>query len=260
MSKASQIKLNSGTMMPVFGFGTWQLSEGWETKESVKHALNTGYRLIDTARIYGNETSVGQAIKNSGIKRDEIFVTTKLWTSDFQHAEEAFKASLQRLDMGFVDLYLIHWPNGSSRREAWKILTKLYEDKKAKSVGVSNYMVEHLKELPQYSDLTPAVNQIEFHPFIYKEQKPVLDLCREKGIVVEAYSPLAQGRARHNQTIADIADSHNKSPAQVMLRWAIQHRTVPIPRSSNPEHIKSNFEVFDFELTKENMAALNNLS
>lgn len=247
--------------MPAIGFGTWQIKEGLETKAAVLAALDSGYRLIDTAKIYGNETSVGEAIRQSSVSRDEIFVTTKLWTNDFGYdsAFEAFDASLMRLDMEYVDLYLLHWPNGSSRRDAWRALAEIHRQDKAKAVGVSNFMVEHLEEVLS-SGLVPAVNQIEFHPFIYEEQKPVLELCNKHGIVVEAYSPLARARHMQNEVISAIAAAHGKSPAQIMLRWAIQHGTVPIPKSSNPARIKSNLEVFDFELSNSEMEKINNLS
>jgi diketogulonate reductase-like aldo/keto reductase len=248
-------ELNTGAKMPAIGFGTWKL-EGSEARE----AVNAGYRLIDTAKIYGNEREVGQAIKHSQVSREGIFVTTKLWPSDFSDAKRAFEDSLTKLAVEYVDLYLLHWPNGPERRQAWKELEKIHKSGRAKAVGVSNFMVEHLEDLFKSSSLMPAVNQIEFHPFIYEKQKPVLALCAEKGIVVEAYSPLAQARNLEDTTIATIASAHGKSSAQVMLRWAIHHGTIPIPRSSNSERIRSNLEVFDFELTANDMAALDNLS
>jgi diketogulonate reductase-like aldo/keto reductase len=255
-----ELKLNTEAKMPAIGFGTWQLQQGREAEQSVAAALDAGYRLIDTAKIYGNETSVGQAIKKNGLDRKDIFLTTKLWPSDFLIAEQAFGDSLERLGVEYVDLYLIHWPNGSTRSTAWEAFEKIHEEGQAKAVGVSNYMVEHLEELFEESELIPAVNQIEFHPFVYKEQQPVLELCRQKGIVVEAYSPLAQGQGLENRMITSIADTYGKSSAQVMLRWAIQHGTVPIPRSSNAGRIRLNLDVFDFELTDQDMAALDDLS
>jgi methylglyoxal/glyoxal reductase len=254
-----KLQLNSGSKIPAIGFGTWKL-RGREGEDSTVHALKTGYRLIDTAKIYGNEEEVGKAVSECGISRGDIFVTTKLWPSDFVFVHQAFKDSLEKLGLDYIDLYLIHWPNGSERKIAWEALIEIKKELKVRAIGVSNYTVEHLKELLSESDEVPAVNQIEFHPFIYKEQKPVLDFCRLHSIIIEAYSPLAQGHGLNNRTIAGIASTHSKSAAQVMLRWAIQHGTVPIPRSSNPQRIESNFQVFDFELTDDDMAALDDLS
>jgi methylglyoxal/glyoxal reductase len=250
-----KLQLKSGSKIPAIGFGTWKLEGG-----EVKTALRDGYRMIDTAKIYGNEKNVGLAVRDSAVSRGDIFITTKLWPSDFVVAQEAFKESLEKLDMDYVDLYLIHWPNGSSRNTAWTALTEIKKELKARAIGVSNFSVEHLQELMKESDEIPAVNQIEFHPFNYREQKNILDFCRLHAIVVEAYSPLAQGHGLDNPTIAGIAGRLKRSAAQVMLRWAIQHGTVPIPRSSKQERIKSNLQVFDFELTSDDMAALDNLS
>jgi diketogulonate reductase-like aldo/keto reductase len=250
-----KVQLRSGSKIPALGFGTWKLEGG-----EVGTALKEGYRLIDTAKIYGNESRIGRAVKAGGVSRGDIFITTKLWPSDFVVAMEAFTESLKKLDMDYVDLYLIHWPNGSSRKTAWTALTEIKKELKARAIGVSNYTVEHLKELMKESEEIPAVNQIEFHPFNFREQKPILDFCRQHAIIIEAYSPLAQGNGMDNPAISAVARAHQKTPAQVMLRWAIQHGTVPIPRSSNPERIKSNLQVFDFELTAEEMTALDDLS
>jgi diketogulonate reductase-like aldo/keto reductase len=250
-----KLQLNSGNMIPAIGFGTWKL-EGSEVKTALQH----GYRLIDTAKIYNNEHTVGRAISDSGVSRGDIFLTTKLWPSDFVVAAEAFDESKQRLGMDYVDLYLIHWPNGPERNLAWQALGQLKKDGKVRSIGVSNYSAEQLRELLKKTNDVPAVNQIEFHPFIYHRQKSIIDFCRTHAIVVEAYSPLSQGEGMDNPTIVSIAAAHGKSSAQIMLRWAIQHGTVPIPRSSNSDRMKSNLEVFDFELTTDDMAALDNLS
>jgi diketogulonate reductase-like aldo/keto reductase len=254
------IKLNTGAEIPALGFGTWQLRDGGEAESSVTAALNIGYRLIDTATIYGNEGSVGQAIKNSDIAREELFITTKLWPSDFENGRQAFDTSVHKLGLDYLDLYLTHWPSGPARKTAWETLAELHKEGRAKAVGVSNYMVEDLEELFSQSGLVPAVNQIELHPFVYRQQKPVLELCREHRIIVEAYSPLARGRHMQDKTIASIASTHGKSAAQVMLRWAVQHDSVPIPRSSNPQRIESNYQIDDFELTNADMSSLDNLS
>lgn len=256
-----QLKLNDGNSMPNIGFGTWHLT-GQKGQDSVAAAINAGYKLIDTAKIYGNEQEVGRAIDDSG-KREELFITTKLWTSDqgFENAMVSFDESLERLGLEDVDLYLIHWPghNRGKRLESWRALVEINGLGSAKSVGVSNFKVEHLQELVDKFDQLPAVNQIEFHPFVYGQQKEILDFCQKHNITVEAYSPLAQASQMKNPVIQNIAEDLSRTPAQVMLRWAIQHGTVPIPRSSNTERIKQNLEVFDFELSREQMDKLNSL-
>ncbi len=258
------IKLNNGVKMPSFGFGTWNLAEGEEVINSVSEALNAGYRLIDTARIYSNERGVGQAVRKSIVPREEIFVTTKLWPGDFgfDSALQAFDESLNRLRLEYIDLYLVHWPghDANRRQESWRALTEINGKGLTKSIGVSNYMVEHLEELLETSNVVPAVNQIEFHPYIYNEQRPVLEFCQQHKIVIEAYSPLTQGRGLDSITVRDIAERMDRTPAQVVLRWAIQHGTVPIPKSATPERIRENIEVFDFELSAEDMKTLDELS
>lgn len=263
MGKVPQFNLNSGDEMPGFGFGTWQLDDGQEAYDATSAALKAGYRLIDTARIYGNEQSVGEAVRESGTERDEIFVTTKLWNSDrgYKSGLQAFEESLARLGLDYIDLYLIHWPghDAQARRDAWRALEEIEVSGRSKSIGVSNYMVSHLEELISYANTPPSVNQIEFHPFIFDEQAPVLDVCAKHQIVVEAYSPLARGRQMDNQVITDLAIAHGKSKAQVMLRWALQHQTVPIPKSSHADRIKENIAVFDFQLSSEQMTAIDRL-
>jgi diketogulonate reductase-like aldo/keto reductase len=262
MSEVPKIKLNTGDQMPVIGFGTWQIESQKEAKSAVITALKSGYRLIDTARIYGNEEGVGAGIKESGVPREEIFLTTKLWNGDqgYDSALNAFEQSLKRLNMEYVDLYLIHWPATDKRAQSWRALQKIYSGGLAKNIGVSNYTVRHLEELLEDSKIIPAVNQIEFHPFIYKEQKEVLEFCKQKGIVVEAYSPLARARNMDNTILHAVAEHHGKTIAQVMLRWAIQHGTVPIPKSTNSARIKENLKVFDFKLADEEMETINKLS
>lgn len=264
MAEVPKLELNSGVEMPEFGFGTWQLSDGDEVINAVTGALNAGYRLIDTAKAYGNEKGVGQAVRKSHVPRQDIFVTTKLWPSDFGYdsAKKAFDASLERLGLEYVDLYLMHWPSRDSKRrqEAWRALAEIYKEGRAKAIGVSNYMVEHLDEVLNTSKVVPAVNQIEFHPYIYEKQQPVLELCKKHGIVVEAYSPLSRGLGLDNITVNDIAERAGRTPAQVVLRWAIQHDTIPIPKSATPERIRQNIKVFDFELSRDDMKRLDDLS
>lgn len=254
-------KLNTGGEMPAIGFGTWNLSEGSEVQAAVIEALRAGYRLIDTAKIYGNERGVGEGLRQSGVAKEKFFITTKLWNSDqgYHTARAAFEESLAKLGLEYIDLYLIHWPATEQRHSAWKALEGIYEEGRARAVGVSNYEVKHLEELLGRSELVPAVNQIEFHPFIFSKQKPILDFCTKHCIVAEAYSPLSHAEHLGHPVITEIAEKQKRTNAQVMLRWAIQHGTVPIPKSSHPDRIRENIEVFRFELSDEDMKRLNTL-
>ena len=256
------IKLSDGGKIPTIGFGTWQLRPD-DAYDSVKEAIKTGYRLIDTAKIYRNEEAVGRAIKDSGLPRDKLFVTTKLWNSDqgYDSARQAFDESLQKLGLDYLDLYLIHWPGeGSQRRlDSWRAMTQIQKQGKAKAIGVSNFTIRHLQEMMDQLDTLPAVNQIEFHPFIYDTQKELLEFCHKHNIVFEAYSPLAQGHLT-DDLLQDVGRKYDKSASQVMLRWAIQKQTVPLPRSRNPQHIKENLDVFDFALSDQEMKSIDRLS
>lgn len=256
------LRLNTGAAIPAVGFGTWEISSDDAAQQAVVAALQAGYRLIDTAKIYGNEKGVGAAVQASGIPREEIFVTTKLWNDDqgYDSAFAALDTSLQNLGLEYVDLYLIHWPATRHRHDAWRAFEELQKSGKAKNIGVSNYTVDHLSQLLEQSSVVPAVNQVEFHPFIYEQQKKLLEFCGQHGIVVEAYSPLSRLADARSEAIERIAAQTGKSPQQVVLRWCVQHGTVPLPRSSNPEHIKSNLEIFDFELSKDDMEQLDTLS
>ncbi len=251
----STVKLNNGVAMPRFGLGVWQMERGQETVGAVLRALEVGYRHIDTAKIYGNEASVGEAIRKSGVAREEIFVTTKLWNDDHDDPEKALEASLQRLGMDYVDLYLIHWPGSDFDNEkTWGAMEKFPKVGKCKSVGVSNFTIQHLSELLAKSKLVPAVNQVEFHPYLY--QKELLEYCRAQNIQLEAYSPLTKGQRLEDPKLLQIASKYGKSTAQILIRWALQHDLVVIPKSSNPERIWENSEVFDFEITPEDMLKL----
>jgi diketogulonate reductase-like aldo/keto reductase len=248
--------------MPATGFGTWQITPDSAAEKAVADALQAGYRHIDTAKIYGNERGVGAALAASDIPREELFITTKLWNEDqgYESGLAAIDASLERLGLEYIDLYLVHWPISGSRGEAWRAMEAISESGKAKAVGVSNYTVRHLEELLDSSGLVPAVNQVEFHPYIYEQQKELLEFCKRKGIIVEAYSPLSRHSREVDDRIAAIAETTGKTPSQVILRWCLQHGTAPLPRSTNPDHIAENFDIFDFELSDNDMDALNCMS
>ncbi|MGX9790749.1 aldo/keto reductase [Mycobacterium sp. MMS18-G62] len=254
------VTLNDGHTMPVIGLGVGELSDS-ETEQAVSAALEAGYRLIDTAAAYGNEEAVGRAIASAGVPREELFVTTKLATHDqgFQASQDACKASLERLGMDYVDLYLIHWPAGERGAyvDSWGGLMKEKEAGRARSIGVANFHAEHLANVIELSFFTPAVNQIELHPLL--NQAELRAVNAQYDVVTEAYGPLGVGKLLDNPTIAAVAQAHGKTPAQALIRWSIQLGNVVIPRSSSPERIKSNLDVFDFELSAEEMDTLNGL-
>ena len=253
----ARVRMNHGGSIPVFGLGVWQL-HGKEAAAAVGHALAVGYRLIDTASMYGNEKEVGEAVRASGVPREEVFVTTKVWNDEqgYDAALRACNASLKRLAFSFVDLYLIHWPVRTKRAETWRAMERVLKEGKARAVGVSNYMVPHLEELAG-SAVTPAVNQFELHPWL--QPRDVIERCRQMGIVVEAYSPLARGRRMEDKTVAGIAAKHGKTAAQVLIRWGLQHGFVEIPKSGDPARIEENADVFDFALTAAEMKTLDAL-
>lgn len=255
----SRVTLNDGNQMPVLGLGVWQAASGKETYQAVEHALKIGYRLIDTAKLYGNERDVGAAIRESGIPREEIFVTTKLWNDDqgYERAVRAFERSRKELGLDYVDLYLIHWPASNLRQESWKAFLRLHEEGVAHSIGVSNYTIRHLEDVLSESPVPPAVNQVEFHPFLY--QRDLLDYSDSQRIQTEAYSPLVRGRRMDHPAIRAIAKERNRTSAQVLIRWGLQHGLVVIPKSVRPERIRENAGVFDFELTSQDMERLNAL-
>jgi len=250
----ARLPMNHGGAIPILGLGTWQLP-GRACVAAVQHALQVGYRLIDTASMYGNEKEVGESIRASRVPRDEVFVTTKVWNDEQGYGPTlgACEASLRRLRMDYVDLYLVHWPVPEKRLETWRAMERLQKGGKVRAVGVSNYMVHHLEELKN-SLVKPAVNQIELHPFLHPVD--VTEYCAAHGIVVEAYSPLARGRKLKDPTVAGIAAKHGKTPAQVLIRWGLQHGFVEIPKSVRPERIRENADVFDFTLNATQMKAL----
>ena len=252
----TKLKLNDGNLIPQLGLGVWQIGPA-KTSDAVLAALEAEYRHIDTASAYGNEESVGAAIRLSGIPRESIFVTTKLWNSDHGNPERALDASLRKLKMDHVDLYLIHFPV-RQRRQSWRALQALQRKGKTRSIGVSNFTIAHLRELLAGSETVPAVNQVEFHPYLC--QQDLLTFCRAKGIVIEAYSPLTHGDRLKDPKLVAIAKKYSsaetKSTAQILIRWALQHGLVVIPKSSNRRRIFENADVFDFEISEEDMRLL----
>jgi len=256
---ASRVKLNNGVEIPVLGLGVFQASAGDETEQAVLSALEAGYRHIDTAAIYANEADVGEAIRKSGIPREEIFITTKLWNSEhgYKHAFHACSSSLVRLGLEYIDLYLIHWPVQGQRLDTWKALTELQQAGKCRAIGVSNYMIRHLEELLSKSPVVPAVNQIEVSPFNYKSD--LIRFCADKGIVVEAYSPLTKGQRLGHPAIVAAAEKYGRTPAQILIRWALEHDLVVLPKSTTKARIAENAAVFDFSIAKEDMKILDGL-
>ena len=253
-------KLNNGVDIPVLGLGTYQSEPGKEVINAVKFSLEYGYRHIDTAALYRNEEDIGKAVRESNVKREEIFITTKLWNSDhgYDKALKAFDISLKKLGLEYIDLYLIHWPVQDLRKESWKALERLYDEKLVRTIGVSNYTIDHLKELFNYANVIPAVNQVEFSPFLY--QKELLDFCMQNQIYIEAYTPLTRGKKLNDPTLLKLADKYGKTTAQIIIRWCIQVNTIVLPKSVNEKRIAENAEVFDFRITDEDMALLNALN
>jgi diketogulonate reductase-like aldo/keto reductase len=253
------LKLSSGVLIPQVGLGVWQTPSGATTREAVTAALDLGYRHVDTARIYGNEADVGAAVRASRVPRDQVFVTTKLWNDDqgYDRALRAFDASLKKLGLEYIDLYLIHWPVEGQRLDSWRALERLFEEGRARSIGVSNFLVPHLKELLGSAKHVPAVNQIELTPFL--QRRDTRALCREHGIVVEAYSPLTRAKRFDHPVVQAIAGRVRRAAAQVLLRWGLQHGHVVLPKSTKPRRIAENGALFDFSLDETAMKELDAL-
>lgn len=247
--------LVDGNEIPLLGFGVWQVRPGRECEEAVRWALEAGYRHVDTAQAYGNEESVGRALRDSGLSRDDVFVTTKFYPGH-ENPEEEAQRSLERLGVDFVDLYIIHWPQGGPAW-AWEGMQGAHDRGYARSIGVSNFSVAELDELLGVADTPPAVNQVQFSPFEYRRR--LLDVCEERKVVIEAYSPLGTGRHLEDRGVAEIADRHGRTPAQVLVRWCLQRDLVVLPKSTHRERIEENAQVFDFTLCDEDMAALDTL-
>jgi diketogulonate reductase-like aldo/keto reductase len=253
------VQMNDGRSIPQLGLGVWQAPRGQVTREAVLSALQQGYRHIDTARIYGNEADVGAAIRESGLPRDQIFVTTKLWNDDqgYDATLRACESSLARLGLDYVDLYLLHWPVRGKRLDSWEALERLQDQGRARSIGVSNFLVPHLTELLEHAERIPAVNQIELTPFL--QRRATQALCREHRIVLAAYSPLTRGQRLAHPKLVALARRVARSPAQVLLRWGVQHGFVVLPKSTHAARIAENGRLFDFELDASAMAELDAL-
>ncbi len=261
MDLFSTVTLSNGVKMPVLGLGTWKSTEG-AVENAVRWAVEIGYRHIDTAAIYGNEDAIGRVLPQLPVKREDLFITTKLWNDVQREGNDdavlrAFDQSLKKLGTDYVDLYLIHWPVKGQYRRCWKVLEKLYEQKRTRAIGVSNFLIHHLKDLLSDASVVPQVNQVEFHPLL--RQQELLDFCREHKIQHEAWSPLMQGHAGEVELLCKLGEKHGKSPQQVALRWALQKGSVVIPKSVNRERIAANAAIFDFELSGEEMASLDAL-
>lgn len=255
----STVTLNDGVAMPLLGFGTYQIASGGRCENVVTHALKRGYRHIDTAALYGNEGDVGRAVRNSGLPRDEVFVVTKLWNSDqgYDATFRAFDRSRSQLGLDTIDLYLIHWPEPGKRLESWRAMAEIRRQGRCRSIGVSNFTVRHLDELLKVSGVVPSVNQVEFSPFLY--QRDLLRFCDSKGIRLVAYCPLTRGDKLGHKVVVPIARKHAKTPAQVLLRWALQLGVAVIPKSARVERIDENAALYDFALDAGDMAQLDRL-
>ena len=259
-SLAAHTVLSDGSRMPWLGLGVYRVGPGSACVQAVRHALTVGYRHFDTAALYGNEGDVGRALRASGIAREHVFVVTKLWNSDqgYASAIKACEASRARLKLDYIDLYLIHWPEPGRRLDSWRALVELRRQGKCRSIGVSNYTIAHLEELMAHSEVVPAVNQVEFSPFLF--QRELLDFCRAHAIQLEAYCPLTRGAKLADPVVRTIARRHGRTAAQVLLRWALQHEVVVIPKSARPERIEENAAFFDFVLDGSDMSALDALN
>ncbi|WP_347550122.1 aldo/keto reductase [Pseudalkalibacillus hwajinpoensis] len=253
-------KLHNGVEMPTLGLGVWKMENNDEVKTAVNAAIDAGYKAIDTAAAYKNEEGVGAAIKENSTPREELFITSKVWNADqgYESTLKAFEDTVSKLGIETLDLYLIHWPVDGKYKETWRAMEKLYKNGRIRAIGVSNFHPHHLDDLLNDAEIKPMVNQVEFHPLL--NQQEVREYCKQYSIQMEAWSPLAQGKLLDHEVVKGIAENHGKTTAQVIIRWDLEHEVVTIPKSSNPERIKQNFDVFDFELTQEDIRALDELN
>lgn len=258
MDIKTTVTLNNGVKIPVLGLGVFRSPAGKTTRQAVKCALEEGYRHIDTAHIYGNEADVGKAVAASNIPREEIFITTKLWNADqgYKPTLQACELSLRKMNLDYVDLYLMHWPVQDLRLESWKAMERLLAEGKCRSIGVSNFMVRHLEELIDNSEVVPAANQIELSPYNYRQRQDLIKLCTLKNIVIEAYSPLTKGRKLGDPRLVNIAEKYKKTAAQILIRWALEKNFVVLPKSVQAKRIKENSAIFDFAISVEDMDVL----
>lgn len=254
------VTLHNGVKMPWFGLGVYKVTDETEIVQVVSSALQHGYRHIDTASFYNNEEGVGRGVRESGIPREEIFVTSKVWNDDqgYESTLQSFENSLSKLGMDYLDLFLIHWPVAKKYKDTWRALEKLYKDGRVRAIGVSNFHVHHLENLMKDAEIKPMVNQIEYHPHL--TQKEVQEFCKKEGIQMEAWSPLKRGALLNEPTLVEIGKKYGKSTAQVILRWDIQNEVVTIPKSSKEERIVENANIFDFELSIEDMNRIDSLN
>ena len=259
MTDQLYMKMNDGYKIPVVGLGTWKSEPGEATYKAVLDSINAGYRHIDTARAYDNEADVGRAVQDADISRKDLFITTKLWNrhQGYDEAIEACEKSLARLGCDYIDLYLIHWPLKDKRNESWRALIELQKKGLCRSIGVSNFTIDNLKELEDKFEVIPAANQVEFHPYHY--QKDLLEYCNSKNIIIEAYSPLVHAKRMDEERLVAISEEIGKTPAQILIRWAMQRGMVVLPKSVNEGRIVENFAVFDFEISDSLMKRLDDL-
>lgn len=254
------IQLSNGVKIPIIGFGTYKLqNENDEACNIVKEAINAGYRSIDTASFYNNEEGVGKGIRESGLPREELFVTTKVWVNDegYENTTKAFNKSLEKLGLDYIDLYLVHWPT-ENIKETWRAIENLYREKKVRAIGVCNCTVKQLEEIIGFSEINPMVNQVEIHP--NRSEKELLKVCKRHNIVVQAWSPIMRGQLSSNSIIKNLAQKYDKSEAQIILRWHLQNNVIAIPKTSHPKRIKENIDIFDFEIEKEDMENIDSIN
>ncbi len=253
MNINSTVLLDNGVEIPILGLGTYQSGKGNETQNAVRYALELGYRHFDTAAIYGNESDIGIALKDSKVDFNDIFVTTKVWNTDqgYESTLKALDTSLTNLGMDYVDLYLVHWPLPEKRLDTWKAMIKIYEMGKARSIGISNYTEKHIDELLKDSPIVPVINQVEMTPYLY--QKKLAEHCLNNRIQIESYSPFAQGKKINEPKLVALAQKYDRTPGQMLVKWSLEHNFIVLPKSVTPSRIKENADVFDFNITKEDL-------